>query len=226
MGCESLKSIVVPDSVKSVLILAFANCSALSEVTFAYCDEITSVTMPEGVLRLGQAVFYECTRLQSVNLPSTIREMETHVFHNDSALVSVNIPEGVTSIPNHTFFSSMVKELLLTTLGTTISIVLTFGTAYFVEQRQTEQAQRQTVIMLKINSNDQSPQNCAAIIMAVANRILNILVDHFNQRSADVNGDNTITVTDIMGIANIILKVNTTGSRLMRDTNDDAVEPQ
>ena len=42
----------------------------------------------------------------------------------------------------------IMKELLLTILGTTISIVLTFGTAHFVEQRQTEQAQRQTAMML------------------------------------------------------------------------------
>ena len=42
----------------------------------------------------------------------------------------------------------MVKELLLTTLATTISIVLTFGTAHYLEQRQAEHAQRQTAMML------------------------------------------------------------------------------
>ena len=36
----------------------------------------------------------------------------------------------------------MMKELLLTVLGTTISIVLTFGTAHLMEQRQAKQAQR------------------------------------------------------------------------------------
>ncbi len=44
--------------------------------------------------------------------------------------------------------SGMVKELLLTTLATTISIVLTFGTARFIEHRQAQQAQRQTAMML------------------------------------------------------------------------------
>ena len=71
--------------------------------TFAYCDEITSVTVPEGVLRLGQAAFYECPRLQSVELPQTITEIETHLFQGDSALVSVNLPEGLTTIPYRTF---------------------------------------------------------------------------------------------------------------------------
>lgn len=70
---------------------------------FAYCDEITNVTVPEGVLRLGNATFYECPRLQSVELPQTIIEWETHTFQGDSALVSVNIPEGITTIPYRTF---------------------------------------------------------------------------------------------------------------------------
>ncbi len=42
----------------------------------------------------------------------------------------------------------MVKELLMTILATTISIVLTFGTAHYIEVRQAEQAQRQTAMML------------------------------------------------------------------------------
>ena len=44
--------------------------------------------------------------------------------------------------------SSMVKELLLTTLATTISIILTFGTAYVLDQRQADKARRQTSMML------------------------------------------------------------------------------
>ena len=37
---------------------------------------------------------------------------------------------------------SMMKELLLTILGTTISIVLTFGTAQYLEDHQAEQAKK------------------------------------------------------------------------------------
>ncbi|MBP5338812.1 MAG: hypothetical protein J6Z14_05840 [Prevotella sp.] len=49
----------------------------------------------------------------------------------------------------------MVKELLLTTLATTISIVLTFGTAQYFEDRQTEKARRM-IAMTIINDIDQS----------------------------------------------------------------------
>lgn len=45
-------------------------------------------------------------------------------------------------------YSSMLKELLLTTLGTTISIILTFGTAAWLEHRQQEKNRRQITLMV------------------------------------------------------------------------------
>ena len=42
----------------------------------------------------------------------------------------------------------MVKELLLTILATTISIVLTFGTAHYIEVRQAEQTRRLMALTL------------------------------------------------------------------------------
>lgn len=44
--------------------------------------------------------------------------------------------------------SGMLKELVLTTLATTISIVLTFGTAAYIEHRQKEKNRLQTTMMV------------------------------------------------------------------------------
>lgn len=49
---------------------------------------------------------------------------------------------------------NMLKELLMTTLGTTISIVLTFGTAAWVDQRQKENNRRLTAMMVLSNIED------------------------------------------------------------------------
>ena len=46
---------------------------------------------------------------------------------------------------------SMLRELLMTTLGTTISIVLTFGTASWLEHRQQVKNRRQTAMMVIAN---------------------------------------------------------------------------
>ena len=49
---------------------------------------------------------------------------------------------------------SMLRELLMTTLGTTISIVLTFGTAAWLEHRQQAKNRRQTAMMVLSNIED------------------------------------------------------------------------
>lgn len=49
---------------------------------------------------------------------------------------------------------SMLSELLMTTLGTTISIVLTFGTSAWLDQRQQEKNRRQTAMMVLSNIED------------------------------------------------------------------------
>lgn len=49
---------------------------------------------------------------------------------------------------------SMLRELLMTTLGTTISIVLTFGTSAWIDQQQKEKNRRQTAIMVLSNIED------------------------------------------------------------------------
>ena len=61
--------------------------------------------------------------------------------------------------------SSMTKELLLTILGTTISIVLTFGTAHLIEQRQAEQA-RKLMAMTIINDIDETMATVQKFLMA------------------------------------------------------------
>jgi hypothetical protein len=61
--------------------------------------------------------------------------------------------------------SSMTKELLLTILGTTISIVLTFGTAHLIEQHQAEQA-RKLMAMTIINDIDETMATVQKFLMA------------------------------------------------------------
>lgn len=77
---------------------------------------------------------------------------------------------------------SMMKELLLTILGTTISIVLTFGTAHFLDLRQADQARRQTAMML-IHDIDES----VAVLDYLAENeekqkaAVQYVIDHFDE---------------------------------------------
>ena len=62
-------------------------------------------------------------------------------------------------------------------------------------------------------------------IMGVANYILKIPMQNFNEKAADVDGDGRILVNDIMGIANIILKINTQSSN-KAPRMEDSLDPQ
>ncbi len=44
--------------------------------------------------------------------------------------------------------SSMMKELLMTFIGTTLSIVLTFGTADYIDKKEKKNLGRQTAMMV------------------------------------------------------------------------------
>ncbi len=94
---------------------------------------------------------------------------------------------------------SMMKELLLTILGTSISIVLTFGTAQYLEDQQKEQAQRQTAMML-IHDIDAS----VAIVEYMAEGeekqkdAIQYVIDHFDQIDS-LSEDTLYTAMTMLG---------------------------
>ena len=58
-GCDSLTSIVIPDSVTSIEEYAFEGCTSL-----------TTVTLPAGVKKIENDVFYECSALSTIYVPA------------------------------------------------------------------------------------------------------------------------------------------------------------
>lgn len=67
--------------------------------------------------------------------------------------VKFKMPKFTRHLTNKTFW----KELLLTILATTISIILTFGTAHVIEKRQKTKAGRQAAMMV-IHDMDQNAE--------------------------------------------------------------------
>lgn len=68
--------------------------------------------------------------------------------------VKFKMPKFTRHLTNKTFW----KELLLTILATTISIILTFGTAHVIEKRQKAKAGRQSAMMV-IHDIDQNVED-------------------------------------------------------------------
>ena len=81
---------------------------------FRNCDELTSVTIPEGVTHIDTHALAYCGGLKSVSLPSSLRDIGYAAFGKDMELRSVTIPNGVRSIAADAFNGCLkVKSLVI-----------------------------------------------------------------------------------------------------------------
>ena len=69
----------------------------------SYRNQITSVSVGEGITTIGNSAFSEFTDLQSISLPSTLQTIGSTVFYYCEKLPSITIPANVTSIGVSTF---------------------------------------------------------------------------------------------------------------------------
>jgi hypothetical protein len=65
---------------------------------FYGCREMTSVSIPEGITRIGDFAFGECERLTEVTIPKSVKTIGSNAFTYCTNLSSVTISEGVESI--------------------------------------------------------------------------------------------------------------------------------
>ena len=87
---------------------------------------LTSVMIPDSIIRIGTAVFHGCTDLTNVTMGTNVTSMGDNAFSYCPSLTSLTIPDSVTNIGNVTFaYSSGLNSV---TLGTN---VVSIGLAAF-----------------------------------------------------------------------------------------------
>ena len=102
-------------SVTSIGAWAFYFCENLTSVTipnsvtsigaiaFYGCSSLTSVTIPNSVISIGDSAFYHCSSLTSIVIPNSVTSIGLMAFDGCSSLTSVVIPNSVTSIGSCAF---------------------------------------------------------------------------------------------------------------------------
>lgn len=91
--CNTLQTIVIPDSVISI-----------GSYAFTYCTSLTTITIPDSVISIGENAFFSCERLTSITIPNGITSIDIGVFENCTSLTSITIPDSVTSIGQSAFY--------------------------------------------------------------------------------------------------------------------------
>ncbi len=115
IGCRSLTSLVIPDSVTNIGDYAFWNCRSLTDIVipdgvtsigkcaFEGCSALSSVVIPDSVSCIGFGAFENCSSLHSVVIPNSVTSIGDYAFWNCRSLTDIVIPDGVTSIGDAAF---------------------------------------------------------------------------------------------------------------------------
>ncbi|MBD5309875.1 MAG: leucine-rich repeat domain-containing protein [Bacteroides sp.] len=124
-GCK-FSSLSLPSSLTKVEEGAFQNTSiksirfynpqkslVLEFRAFRGCKQLTSVSIPSGVNKMGQAIFADCSALASVSIPSSVSSIPSMGFEDCKALKTVSLAEGITKIEFEAFAGSGIENLTL-----------------------------------------------------------------------------------------------------------------
>ncbi len=76
---------------------------AIGEGAFNGCGNLTSVTIPSGVIWIENFAFRGCWKLTSVNIPDKVTLIGVEAFNGCCALESINIPNSVDFISSNAF---------------------------------------------------------------------------------------------------------------------------
>ncbi len=71
--------------------------------SFANCERITSVVLPDGVTDIYGAAFSGCTNMTEINLPDSVTHISYCAFDGCSSLETIKLPSQITKILWNTF---------------------------------------------------------------------------------------------------------------------------
>ena len=75
----------------------------IDQNAFKNCTSLTSVTIPNNVIRISESAFEGCSGLESVTIPNPSAKIRESAFSNCTSLESVTLPSSITEISSAAF---------------------------------------------------------------------------------------------------------------------------
>lgn len=110
--------IVIPETYKTDDLTY--NVVAIAAKAFNYCEEITSITIPESVTKIGDEAFMGCDGLVKVVIPESVKYIGNKAFKYCDRLTDITLPD-VGYFGEEVFYGS--KKIKSVTLSTGMNIV-------------------------------------------------------------------------------------------------------
>lgn len=98
LGCTTIESVKIPDSVNIIGAHAFKECTSLKEIEFGIgitgiypeafygCKSLINIELPEGVTNIGVCAFGGCSSLENISIPDSISYIASAAFVDCSSL--------------------------------------------------------------------------------------------------------------------------------------------
>lgn len=89
-NCSRVRSVTIPESVKTIGEGAFKGCSGLQ-----------TIKLPNGINEINESVFEDCTTMLSVNLPDSLEKIADKAFKGCSSLTALSLPATMNDFDIH-----------------------------------------------------------------------------------------------------------------------------
>ena len=98
-GCTALTTVALPDSLTTVGMWAFNGCTALENVSLGNVDTIAT------------AAFYGCTRLEAISLPASLDSIDSYAFYGCTSLALIDcLPVTPPALSGNDVFAGCAKN--------------------------------------------------------------------------------------------------------------------
>lgn len=140
---DTIASIHLPASVEVIEEEAFSGCSRLLRVTFAEdsklvemkdgafssCKELTAITLPDGLTKIGGGAFSVCQALTSITIPAGVTEIPSSTFCYCYDLSEVTFAEGsrLQSIGANAFTECALTKINIPSTVTELGSAALYG---------------------------------------------------------------------------------------------------
>ncbi len=108
-GCINIKKATIPttmiaalpkDNLKEVVITSGTNIGAAA---FSESNNLTNISLPNGILSIGERAFYNCSNLIEFTIPDSVKSIGDYAFTGCGMLESILIPSSITTIGDFVF---------------------------------------------------------------------------------------------------------------------------
>lgn len=88
---------------------------------FLWCEWLKNVTIPDSITQIDAGAFDGCNQLQNITIPAGVTKIGWYAFSRCMSFTRITIPKGVTEIADHTF-ADCISLASVTILGNVTKI--------------------------------------------------------------------------------------------------------